>query len=132
MEREIDPKRMRRYTLPDHWIVVVGKTDADNDYLSLKFADPRDLWFHVEGLAGSHALLLYDENREPPRAILDSAAAIAAWHSKGRNTSRIGVSCTKASQVSKRKGSPAGQVMVSAVKVLKVKPSLPEESSTTP
>ena len=130
MEREIDTKRMRRYLLPDNWTVVVGKTDSDNDYLSLKFADPRDLWFHVDGLAGSHALLLYDENREPPRDILETAAAIAAWFSKGRNASRIGVSCTKASHVSKRKGAPAGQVMVSAVKVYKVKPALPEDPSS--
>ena len=126
MDREIDTKRLRRFDLPDNWIVVVGKTDTDNDYLSLKFANPRDTWFHVEGLAGSHALLLYDELREPSRDILETSAAIAAWFSKGRNASRIGVSCTKASNVSKRKGSPAGQVMVSAVKILKVKPALPE------
>jgi predicted ribosome quality control (RQC) complex YloA/Tae2 family protein len=126
LERNIDTKRMRRFDLADAWVVVVGKTDTDNDYLSLKFADPRDYWFHVDGLAGSHALLLFDENREPPRAILEMAAAIAAWYSKGKNASKIGVSCTKASHVSKRKGSPAGQVMVSAVTVLKVKPGLPE------
>ena len=126
MDREIDTKRLRRVDLPDNWIVVVGKTDTDNDDLSLRFADPRDTWFHVEGLPGSHALLLYDEHREPPRAILETAAAIAAWFSKGRQASRIGVSCTKASHVSKRKGAPAGQVLVSAVKILKVKPALPD------
>ena len=28
------------YLLPGDWIVLAGKTDADNDYLSLKMANP--------------------------------------------------------------------------------------------
>jgi len=124
-KRQIDPKRMRVYTLEDDWQVVVGKTDADNDFISLKFSHGRDHWFHVDGLPGSHTLLLFQEDKEPSRAILEQAAAIAAWHSKGRNASRIGVTMTMASKVGKRKGAPAGQVTVKGGRVLRVKPECP-------
>ncbi|MBW1645258.1 MAG: hypothetical protein JRJ56_02865, partial [Deltaproteobacteria bacterium] len=38
-----------RYRLADGWEVLAGKTDADNDQLSLKAAHPEDWWFHVRG-----------------------------------------------------------------------------------
>lgn len=123
--RDIDTQRMRKFELEDDWVVVVGKTDADNDYLSIKFADPRDLWFHVHDLPGSHALLLFDEDREPPRSIIEKAASLAAFYSKGKNASRIGVTMTKAQFVTKKKGAPRGQVMVKNSKTIKVKPEQP-------
>lgn len=125
-ERQIDKKRMRHYILEGDWDVVVGKTDADNDFISLRFCHGRDYWFHVDNLPGSHVLLLFKEDEEPSRSILEQAAAIAAWHSKGRKASRIGVTMTMASDVGKRKGAPAGQVTVKGGKIIKVKPECPE------
>jgi predicted ribosome quality control (RQC) complex YloA/Tae2 family protein len=128
MDRDIDTRRMRKFVIDDDWIVVVGKTDVDNDYLSIKFSDPRDHWFHVKDLPGSHALLLYDEAREPRRPILEQAASIAAWYSKGKKASKVPVTVTKAAHVSKKRGAPTGQVLVKSSSTLKVKPGLPEES----
>ncbi len=45
------------YELPGGWKVIVGKTDWDNDLLSLKVAKPNDYWFHVRGMPGSHVVL---------------------------------------------------------------------------
>lgn len=126
MEREIDTKRMRLYTIDDGWQVVVGKTDVDNDYISCRFSEPGDLWFHVDQLPGSHALLLHREGMEARRPIQEQAAAIAAWFSKGRKASRIGVIVAPASAVSKGRKSPAGQVRVESKKILRVTPGLPE------
>jgi predicted ribosome quality control (RQC) complex YloA/Tae2 family protein len=39
--------RLIAYTLPGGWQVLVGRTDADNDYLSFRVARPEDWWFHV-------------------------------------------------------------------------------------
>ena len=33
----------------DGWEVLVGRSAADNDYLSLRVAKGRDLWLHVGG-----------------------------------------------------------------------------------
>ncbi len=39
--------RLRTYTLPGGWQVLIGRTDADNDFLSFEVARPEDWWFHV-------------------------------------------------------------------------------------
>jgi predicted ribosome quality control (RQC) complex YloA/Tae2 family protein len=39
--------RLRTYTLPGGWQVLVGQTDADNDALSFQVARPDDWWFHI-------------------------------------------------------------------------------------
>ena len=39
--------RLRTYTLPGGWQVLVGRTDADNDFLSFEVARPDDWWFHI-------------------------------------------------------------------------------------
>jgi predicted ribosome quality control (RQC) complex YloA/Tae2 family protein len=39
--------RLLTYTLPGGWQVLVGRTDADNDYLSFRVAKPDDWWFHI-------------------------------------------------------------------------------------
>lgn len=129
MEREIDTRRYRQYELNGGWIVLVGKTDSDNEELSLRFREPEDLWFHVDGVPGSHVLLLHREGEEPRRPILNQAAAIAAWHSKGRKAKKIGVTMTQAKNVSKRRGSPKGQVLVKYGDVIRVVPELPEGAS---
>jgi len=94
-EQEIHPDCWK-YELPDGFEVLAGKTDADNDILSLKMAKANDLWFHVRGLPGSHVILRHAEGDKPDNATIKQAAAIAAWHSKARNAGTVPVSCTTA------------------------------------
>ena len=130
-ERPIDTRRFRQFVLPGDWLVLVGKTDEDNDYLSLEFAQPDDYWFHVDGHAGAHVLLLHKEGESAPRPIVESAAAIAAYYSKARNAKRVGVGMTRARAVGKRRGSPAGQVTVAKEEILRVVPALPLPPDST-
>ena len=51
------PAALWRYTLPGGWTVLAGRTDQDNDRLSIKIAKANDWWFHVRGLPGSHVVL---------------------------------------------------------------------------
>lgn len=84
------------YELPGGWKVLAGKTDADNDFLSIKMAKPNDYWFHVRGMPGSHVILRAKPNEDPDRETLKRAAAVAAFHSKARNGGIVAVSCTMA------------------------------------
>src|SRR5919197_914387 len=79
-----DQARLIQYALPGGWQVLAGRTDADNDRLSLNIAKPDDWWFHVRGMPGSHVLLRARPGDDPDRATLKRAAAIAAYPSKTR------------------------------------------------
>lgn len=125
-DRRPPEPQVREYTLPGGWRVLVGKTDADNDRLSLKLARPDDWWFHVRGLPGSHVLLQSQEGREPDREALKAAAAVAAYHSKAREGGVVPVSATLARYVTKPRGAKPGTVEIRKEIVLKVRPALPE------
>jgi predicted ribosome quality control (RQC) complex YloA/Tae2 family protein len=120
------PIQIYTYELPNDWTVLVGKTDQDNDCLSIKLAHPQDWWFHVHGMPGSHALLKRKENdEEPGTEIFKAVAAIAAYHSKARSGGTVPVSCTRARYVTKPRGAKPGTVTIRKERIIKVKPALP-------
>ncbi len=114
------PDHVRRgifeYVLPGDWQVLAGRTAADNEYLSIKFARANDWWFHVRGMPGSHVVLRATSAAEPDRATLERVAAIAAYHSKARAGGVVPVSATLAKNV--RKAQIRKEI------VLKVRPGL--------
>ena len=114
------------YELPGGWKVVAGKTDVDNDYLSLKLAKPNDYWFHVRGMPGSHVVLRIGSREVPNRDTLKQAAAVAAYYSKARHGGVVPVSCTQARYVTKPRGAKPGLVQIRKEITLKVRPALPE------
>ena len=123
--RSRKPPRLVEYDLGEGWKVLVGKSDADNEELSLRIARPQDWWFHVRGMPGSHVVLQSDSDGDASRALLERAAAIAAFHSKARHGGVVAVSCTRASDVGKPRGAPLGTVEIRQERVLKVRPALP-------
>jgi len=121
-----EPPATYTYELPGGWTVLAGKTDEDNDRLSIKLAGPQDWWFHVRGMPGSHVLLqAHETGDEPDAATLKAAAAIAAYHSKARTGGVVAVSCTLARYVTKPRGAKPGTVSIRKEQVLKVRPALP-------
>jgi predicted ribosome quality control (RQC) complex YloA/Tae2 family protein len=119
--------RLIEYTLPGYWKALVGRTDADNDELSLTVARPDDWWFHVRGVPGGHVVLQGPPGEEPDRDTLKCAAAIAAYHSKARKAGLVAVSCTRARYLTKPRDAKAGTVHIRKEVVLKVRPAAGEE-----
>jgi len=119
-----DPQ-LYEYELDGGWTVLAGRTEADNDRLSIKLARPNDWWFHVRGMSGSHVLLRSREDLEPDKETLKRAAAVAAYHSKARQGGVVAVSCTRARFVTKTRGAKAGTVHIRKESVLKVRPAIP-------
>ena len=116
------PPRLIEYALPGGWRVLVGKTESDNDRLSLEVARPDDWWLHVRGMPGSHVVLQGPPGVEADRATLKLAASIAAWHSKARTGGLVAVSATRARNVTKPRGARPGTVQIRKEEVLKVRP----------
>ncbi|MGZ8490826.1 MAG: NFACT RNA binding domain-containing protein [Gemmatirosa sp.] len=123
------PSGVLEYELPDGWQVFIGRTDAANDYVSIKLAKPRDRWFHVRGMPGAHVVLRVSTEREPDRATLERAAGLAAYHSKARTGGVVPVSMTEGRHVSKPRGAKPGTVEIRKESVLKVRP--PTEADVT-
>jgi predicted ribosome quality control (RQC) complex YloA/Tae2 family protein len=115
------------YELDGGYKVLAGKTDVENDFLSIKFAAPNDYWFHVRGMPGSHVILILGEKEEPAKDIIKQAAAVAAYHSKARSGGVVPVSCTRAKHVTKAKGEKPGTVHIRKKTVIKVRPAVPDK-----
>ena len=118
------------HELPGGWKVLAGKTDVDNDYLSLKLAKPNDYWFHVRGMPGSHVVLKAGSKEVPNRATLKQAAAVAAYYSKARHGGVVPVSCTEGRYATKPRGAKPGLVHIRKEITLKVRPALPSSDAS--
>ena len=106
--------------------VLVGRGDAENDELTFRVAEPRDLWLHVAGgVAGSHVVIRNPVGGEVPRTVLEQAAALAGWYSKARASSRVEVHYCLARDVKKPRGAPTGLVELVKHKRMRVRPTPP-------
>jgi len=113
-------EKEKRSTAPAHrkvvyrdWVILIGKSAASNDYITLRLARPDDLWLHAEGMPGSHVLVRNPERADIPSDVLMKAAALAAYYSKGRGAGKVPVTYTRAKFVKKPKGAEAGMVTLS-------------------
>ena len=75
----------------------------------MKQASNNDIWFHTKNIPGSHTILV-TEGKEPTETALREAALLAAWHSRGRESSQVPVDYTQVRHVSKPNGAKPGMV----------------------
>ncbi len=109
-----------KYTI-DGFVLLVGKNNKENDYLTLKYAKKTDLWFHTKDIHGSHAILCLD-NKVPDNDVLIRCAQIVAYHSKARDSSNVPVDICEVKFVKKPKGSKPGMVIYSNNQTINVQP----------
>ncbi len=102
--------------------ILVGKNAKSNDQLTLKIANKNDLWLHAKDVAGSHVVIKHQAGKGFPKDVIERAAQAAAWYSKRKTDSMCPVIFTPKKFVRKRKGDPAGTVMVDREEVVMVVP----------
>ncbi len=109
----------------DGFEVLIGRGDAENDYLTFEIADPEDGWLHVAGgTPGSHVIVRNPDKLETlPTVVVRRAAELAAWHSKARHAGRVEVHVCRVADVRKRRGAPAGEVMLRQWRSVRVQPT---------
>lgn len=112
-----------RFRTSDGWQVLVGKNNRQNDWLTLRVAQPDDYWLHTKDIAGSHVILRVPPGAgEPPSQSLLEAAMIAAYHSKGRQSAQVPVDVTLRRHVRKPPGAKPGMVIYDHHRTLYVTP----------
>jgi predicted ribosome quality control (RQC) complex YloA/Tae2 family protein len=104
------------------WEILIGKNAAGNDLLSTRVARTHDLWLHAEGIPGSHVVVKNPDKREIPPEIVEKAARVAAFYSKGRHATKVPVTYTFARFVKKPKGAKPGMVVLSERKTVMAVP----------
>ncbi|BAD70431.1 MULTISPECIES: Rqc2 family fibronectin-binding protein [Thermus] len=113
-----------RYTSPSGFLVLVGRNAKENDLLT-RAAHSEDLWFHAQGVPGSH-VILKTEGKNPPLEDLLFAARLAAYHSKARGERQVPVDYTRKKHVWRPRKAAPGQVLYTQAKTLFVEGLLPE------
>lgn len=113
MKKQPPPKKtipFRQFEV-DGFRIWMGKSARQNDAL-LRAASPNDVWMHAKDYAGSHVVIRARGQERIPEAVLQSAARLAARHSKAKSERRVEVTMTQVKKVRKPKGAPAGLVNV--------------------
>ena len=110
-KRQRAPSGPRRVAMNGHQ-VYVGRNGRQNDQL-IRDAHPDDIWLHAKGRPGSHVVIKSDRKGDVPDEVLTRAAELAAYHSKGRDATRVEVTYTFVKHLKKPKGARPGLVVVS-------------------
>jgi predicted ribosome quality control (RQC) complex YloA/Tae2 family protein len=95
----------------DGYTIYVGRNNKENDYLTNKFANKNDIWFHTKEIHGSHVILKTNPNEQVPENIIYEAAKLAANHSKAKSSSNIPVDYCLVQYVKKVPGNKPGLVI---------------------
>ena len=127
-KRDIKPNtQYMKYTSSAGNLIMVGKNNKQNDYLTLRLADNEDLWFHTKNIPGSHVLLKCAGKKVEDKEILE-AATLAAYYSKARMSSNVPVDYTIKKHVKKPSGAKPGMVIYETNKTVYVTPSDEEKA----
>ena len=124
----IPEKTQKAEPLPYHqfefngYRILVGKNAKSNDTLTLRHSFKDDLWLHAKDVAGSHVLIKHQAGKKIPKDVIERAAQLAAYYSKRKNETLCPVAVTPKKFVRKRKGDPAGMVVVEKEDTILVEP----------
>ncbi len=112
----------RRFTSAEGYPIFCGRTNQENDRLSVRVAKGNDLWFHVgEQRAGSHVVVRVPKGKTASLETQLDAGTIAVHFSKARGLPRAEVIYCFAKHVRKPKKSPPGSVVPGQTKTLVVR-----------
>ena len=122
-EKQTAPLPYHEFEFKD-FKILVGRNAEANDLLTFKYSFKDDLWLHAKDVAGSHVLIKFQSGKNFPKDVIERAAELAAYNSKRKTDSLCPVVFTPKKFVRKRKGDPAGAVVVEKESVVMVVPKL--------
>jgi len=103
------------------WLILVGRSAAENDELLRRHVRGNDLWFHARDYAGSYVFVKAKQGKSVPLDILLDAGTLALYYSKGRSSGKGDLYYTQAKYLRRVKNGPKGLVIPTQEKNLGVK-----------
>jgi predicted ribosome quality control (RQC) complex YloA/Tae2 family protein len=120
----------RAYALGAGFRALVARSAREGDRLTFQVARPDDLWLHARDVPGAHVIV--QGPADPPEAVVEAAARLAAYYSRGRHAGRVPVVVTRRRYVQRVRGGRPGQVTYSNERTLVVSPGLPAGAAGPP
>ena len=101
--------------------ILVGRNNRQNDRLTTKDADKRDIWLHTQKIHGSHVILCTG-GVEPDEQSLMEAASLAAYFSQAQGSTKVPVDYTPVRFVKKPAGAKPGMVVYTTYQTMLADP----------
>ena len=101
--------------------ILVGRNNRQNDRLTTKDADKRDIWLHTQKIHGSHVILCTG-GTEPDEQSLMEAASLAAYFSQAQGSTKVPVDYTPVKFVKKPAGTKPGMVVYTTYQTMLADP----------
>ena len=102
--------------------ILVGRNNRQNDRLTTKDADKRDIWLHTQKIHGSHVILCTG-GAEPDEQSLMEAASLAAYFSQAQGSTKVPVDYTPVKFVKKPAGAKPGMVVYTTYQTMLADPN---------
>ncbi|KZZ82902.1 Rqc2 family fibronectin-binding protein [Bacillus sp. SJS] len=99
---------LEQYAASDGTVILVGKNNKQNEYLTNRAAARDDTWLHTKDIPGSHVVI---KSKDPAEETILEAANIASYYSKARSSASVPVDFTLVRHVKKPSGSKPGFVI---------------------
>lgn len=122
LQKKNKKSRPLHFKSSDNFDIYVGKSNLQNDELTLRFAESFDIWMHTKNIPGSHVIIRTNGNENIPNSTLLEAANLAAFYSKGKTGSNVPVDYTQKKNVKKPNGAKPGMVIYEKNKTIYITP----------
>ena len=93
---------------------IIGQNASENEYLTLKYKREEGLWFHVDGFAGGHIIVIGEDISGDE---IQEAADYAIVQSKAPDGTYVSYCHIK--DVKKKRGDPIGMFEINNFKRIK-------------
>ena len=120
------PRGVQGFVSSDGFAILRGR-DVKGNLAVLRLASPHDVWLHVEGGPGAHAVIRRGfAGQEVPERTLLEAGALVACKSWQRDSDRASVLYAEARHVKPMRNAAPGKVRIDKVLTTRVVPADPD------
>ncbi|ONI43052.1 hypothetical protein AN640_06885 [Candidatus Epulonipiscium fishelsonii] len=112
-----------KYKTSSNLDVYIGKNNFQNDSLTMKYAKPNDMWFHIKDAPGSHVIVKVPHQYELTNQDLLECATLASYFSSSKHSSNVSIDYTLKKYIKKIPNAKPGMVIYTNFKTLVVTPN---------
>ncbi|MBU0935290.1 MAG: NFACT family protein [Spirochaetes bacterium] len=123
--KQSGPKETRRFPglslEKDGWLLLIGRTAAENDQLLRRYVRGNDTWLHARDHSGAYVFIKSRKDKSIPLELLLDAGNLAVYYSKARRNGQADLYYTRVKYLRRAKDGPKGLVIPTQEKNIHIK-----------